>query len=95
MRPFVRLTVTLIAISTLLSAPALASDSEPSVDLKVLDALLFRPIATVKLLFGSAAFMVVMPVAYLFADPVTIDEAREMIFRDPAADLFERPLGDL
>lgn len=90
-----RLAVALVTVLSLLSAPAVAADSEPSVDLKVLDAVFFRPLTAFKVLFGTAAFLVAMPVVYLFGDPTTLDEAREMVFRDPAADLFERPLGDL
>ncbi len=95
MRRIGRLAVALIAISSLLTAPALAANSEPSVDLKILDAVFIRPLTAVKVLFGVAAFMITAPVAYLFGAWDTIDEAREIILQEPAADLFERPLGDL
>jgi len=95
MRRIGRLAVALIAISSLLTAPALAADSEPSVDLKILDAVFIRPMAAIKVVFGIAAFMITMPVTYIFGVSDTLDEAREIVLQEPAADLFERPLGDL
>ena len=97
---FSRIAIVAIAVFSMAAAataPALADETGdgPSTDLKILDAVFFRPLYAVKFVVGSAAYLVSLPIPYLFGDDAVLDDAREVTIRDTARDLFERPLGDI
>ncbi|MCH2169607.1 hypothetical protein MK489_02395 [Myxococcota bacterium] len=80
-----------------LAAPGWAEDRpRASSDMVALDVLVFRPMHAVVFAVGSAAFVMTVPLPYMFgpSDNAVIHEAYDRLFRTPAKQLFLRPLGD-
>jgi hypothetical protein len=95
---WVRATLIALLLGGFLAGPVWAEDQPPpSSDMMALDVLVFRPMHALVFAVGTAAFVMTVPLPYMFgpSDNAVIHEAYDRLFRVPAKQLFLRPLGDL
>lgn len=72
---------------------AKAGDTQPSNEMKTLDAVAVRPVTFVSSVFSAGAFVLALPFAAL--DPaIDVEKTRQTLVSEPFQDTFQRPLGN-